>query len=268
MGLAPRSGVVRPRVLPWTQWFFLKLWENGLAYRKEAPVDWCPSCNTTLAREQVQGEDRHCERCGTPVIKKRLAQWFFRITNYADELLDFSKIDWPERVRTLQTNWIGRSEGAEVVFQAPAGGRSDPDLHHPARHAVGRHLHGAGARASAGREASPAPSSAAAVRDYLEQTLRQSDIQREAADKEKTGVLTGGYAINPVNSERIPIWIADYVLMTYGTGAIMAVPAHDQRDFEFARKYGLDRASGDRHRRAAGRPTARRCRPPPSSAER
>ena len=110
-----------PEYYRWTQWFFLKLWEHGLAYRKEAPVDFCPSCNTTLAREQVQGEDRHCERCDTPVIKKRLAQWFFRITNFADELLDFSKIDWPERVRTLQTNWIGRSVGAEVVFRTAAG---------------------------------------------------------------------------------------------------------------------------------------------------
>jgi leucyl-tRNA synthetase len=232
-----------PEYYRWTQWFFLKLWQHGLAYRKEAPVDFCPNCNTTLAREQVWGEDRHCERCETPVIKKRLAQWFFRITDFADELLDFSRIDWPERVRTLQTNWIGRSEGAEVVFRtAPGagGGAGDPipvfttrpDTLWGATFMVLAPEHPLVERVTSAAQAD-------AVHAYVEQTLRQSDIQREAADKEKTGVFTGGYAWNPVNRERIPIWIADYVLMTYGTGAIMAVPAHDLRDFEFARRYGL-----------------------------
>ena len=226
-----------PEYYRWTQWFFLKLWENGLAYRKEAPVDFCPSCNTTLAREQVQGEDRHCERCDTPVIKKRLSQWFFRITNYADELLDFSKIDWPERVRTLQTNWIGRSEGAEVVFKTESGDpipifTTRPDTLWGATFMVLAPEHPLVERVTTAERRE-------AVRAYVEQAVRQTDIQREAADKEKTGVSTGGYAINPVNEERIPIWIADYVLMTYGTGAIMAVPAHDQRDFAFARQYGL-----------------------------
>ena len=227
-----------PEYYRWTQWFFLRLWQHRLAYRKEAPVDFCPTCNTTLAREQVQGDDRHCERCETPVTKKRLAQWFFRITDFADALLDFSKIDWPERVRTLQTNWIGRSEGAEVVFRTAAGDpipifTTRPDTLWGATFMVLAPEHPLVERVTSGAQRDT-------VRAYVEQTLRQSDIQREAADKEKTGVFTGGYAVNPVNQERIPIWIADYVLMTYGTGAIMAVPAHDQRDFEFARTYALE----------------------------
>ncbi|HVR30943.1 MAG TPA: leucine--tRNA ligase [Thermoanaerobaculia bacterium] len=238
-----------PEYYRWTQWFFLKLWQHGLAYRKEAAVDFCPNCNTTLAREQVQGDDRHCERCDTPVVKKRLAQWFFRITDFAEELLDFSKIDWPERVRTLQTHWIGRSEGAEVVFRTSPpqdrGGRGEeggeaipifttrPDTLWGATFMVLAPEHPLVERVTSEEQRT-------AVREYVEQTLRQSDIQREAADQEKTGVATGGYAVNPVNQERIPIWIADYVLMTYGTGAIMAVPAHDQRDFQFARRYGLE----------------------------
>ncbi|MEE8278481.1 MAG: class I tRNA ligase family protein, partial [Thermoanaerobaculia bacterium] len=227
-----------PSYYRWTEWFFLKLLEHDLAYRDRAPVDWCPSCNTTLAREQVWGEDRRCERCQTPVIRKELDQWFFRTTRYAEELLDFSKIDWPERVRTLQTHWIGRSEGASVVFRTEAGGSLEvfttrPDTLWGAtfmvlapEHPLVEELTTEGQRA--------------AVESYVEQALRQTDVQREAADREKAGVFTGGYAVNPVNDERIPVWIADYVLMTYGTGAIMAVPAHDERDFEFARKYGLE----------------------------
>ncbi|MGE5223033.1 MAG: leucine--tRNA ligase, partial [Omnitrophica WOR_2 bacterium] len=200
---------------------------------------WCPNCNTTLAREQVWGEDRHCERCGTPVIKKDLEQWFFRTTNYADELLDFTYPDWPERVKTLQENWIGRSEGAEVKFLIEKTGMpltvftTRPDTLWGATFMVLAPEHPLVNEITT-------PEQRTAVNEYIQQTLRQSDIQREAADKEKTGVFTGGYAINPVNEERIPIWIADYVLMSYGTGAIMAVPAHDQRDFEFARKYGLE----------------------------
>jgi leucyl-tRNA synthetase len=227
-----------PEYYRWTQWFFVQLFKHGLAYRKMSPVDWCPHCNTTLAREQVWGEDRHCERCGTPVIKKNLDQWFFRITNYAEELLDFSHLDWPERVQTLQTNWIGRSEGASVTFKTEQGDPLEifttrPDTLWGATFMVLAPEHPLVQKITS-------PAQRPAVEAYVEQTLRQSDIQREAADKEKTGVFTGGYAINPVNGERIPIWIADYVLMTYGTGAIMAVPAHDQRDFEFARKFGLE----------------------------
>ncbi|MBW6467437.1 MAG: leucine--tRNA ligase [Brevefilum sp.] len=226
-----------PSYYRWTQWFFLQFFNHDLAYRKEAPVDFCPHCNTTLAREQVHGEDRHCERCGTPVIKKHLTQWFFRTTNYADELLDFSGIDWPDQVRTLQTNWINRSEGASVVFKTEAGDDIEvfttrPDTLWGATFMVLAPEHPLVAQVTT-------PDQAGAITDYQAQAERMGDIQRETLDREKTGVFTGGYAINPVNEERIPIWIADYVMMGYGTGAIMAVPAHDQRDFEFARKFDL-----------------------------
>lgn len=226
-----------PKYYRWTQWFFSQLYRHDLAYRKMSPVDWCPNCNTTLAREQVWGEDRHCERCGTPVIKKNLNQWFFRTTQYADELLDFSHTDWPERVQSLQTNWIGRSEGASVVFHTVQGNPLEvfttrPDTLWGATFMVLAPEHPLLGKITT-------PEQKAAVDAYVLETTRQTDIQREAADKDKTGVFTGGYAINPVNGKRIPIWIADYVLMTYGTGAIMAVPAHDERDFAFALKFGL-----------------------------
>jgi leucyl-tRNA synthetase len=226
-----------PSYYRWTQWFFIQFFNNDLAYRKEAPVDFCPNCNTTLAREQVHGEDRHCERCETPVIKKNLTQWFFRTTNYADELLDFSGIDWPDQVRTLQTNWINRSEGASVVFKTEAGDEIEvfttrPDTLWGATFMVLAPEHPLVPEVTT-------PDQAGAVADYQAQAERMGDIQRETLDREKTGVFTGGYAVNPVNDEHIPIWIADYVMMGYGTGAIMAVPAHDQRDFEFARKFDL-----------------------------
>lgn len=222
----------------WTQWFFLKLLKQGLAYRNRAAVDWCPSCNTTLAREQVWGDDRRCERCQTPVVRKELEQWFFRTTRFADELLDFSQIDWPERVQLLEKNWIGRSEGADVVFQTESGDPLEvfttrPDTLWGATFMVLAPEHPLVAKLTTEVQKQ-------AVEEYTAQAERQTDIQREAADRPKTGVFTGAYAINPVTDERIPIWIADYVLMTYGTGAIMAVPAHDQRDFEFARQYGLE----------------------------
>jgi leucyl-tRNA synthetase len=222
----------------WTQWFFEQLFKNGLAYRKMSPVDWCPTCNTTLAREQVWGDDRHCERCGTPVIKKDLEQWFFRITKYAEELLNYDTIDWPSRVRVLQTNWIGKSEGALVKFKTESGDELEvfttrPDTLWGVTFMVLAPEHPLVKKLTTSAQK-------AEVDQYLLDTMRQSDIQREAADKEKTGVFTGGYAINPVTGEKIPVWIADYVLMTYGTGAIMAVPAHDQRDFEFAHKFGLE----------------------------
>jgi leucyl-tRNA synthetase len=227
-----------PEYYRWTQWFFIQLYKQGLAYRKFAPVDWCPKDQTTLAREQVEGDDRHCYRCGTPVIKKDLEQWFFKITKYADELLDYSTIDWPDRVRTLQTNWIGRSEGAAVVFHTEQGDPIEvfttrPDTLWGVTFMVLAPEHPLVQKITTADFKS-------AVNAYIQQAARQSDIDREATDKEKTGVFTGGHAVNPVNGEKIPIWIADYVLMTYGTGAIMAVPAHDQRDFEFARKYGLE----------------------------
>ena len=222
----------------WSQWFFLQLYKNDMVYRKQSPVDYCPNCNTTLAREQVWGDDRHCERCSTPVIKKDLEQWFFKITDYSEELLDYSLIDWPDRVKLLQTNWIGRSEGAHVDFYTEDSKvievfTTRPDtlwgatfmVLAPEHHLV---------------ESLTTEDKRFEVEAYVKAAVRQTDVQRESANRVKTGVFTGGYAINPVNKERIPVWVADYVLMTYGTGAIMAVPAHDERDFEFARKYGIE----------------------------
>jgi leucyl-tRNA synthetase len=226
-----------PEYYKWTQWFFLKFYEMGLAYRDTALVDFCPQCNTVLAREQVWGEDRHCERCKTPVVKENVPHWKFRITNYADELLDFSQIDWPERVRVMQTNWIGRSEGAEVVFTSEEEDEipvftTRPDTLWGATFMVLSPEHPLVDKLTSDecREA---------VAAYQAEAARMDEISRTAVDKEKTGVYIGADAINPVNGERIPIWIADYVLMTYGTGAIMAVPGHDERDFEFALKFGL-----------------------------
>ena len=226
-----------PGYYRWSEWFFLKFYEAGIAYKKSAPVDFCPKCNTTLAREQVWGEDRHCERCNTPVIKKDLEQWFFRITQYADELLDFSKIDWPERVMAMQSHWIGRSEGADVVFKSEAGDdivvfTTRPDTLWGATFMVLAPEHPL-------VEKLTVPAHRAEVEAYVAQAIRQSEIERMSLEKEKTGVFIGAYAINPVNGARIPIWIADYVMTTYGTGAIMAVPAHDERDFEFALQFGL-----------------------------
>ncbi len=226
-----------PGYYRWSQWFFRKMFDKGLAYRSYAPVDFCPHCNTTLAREQVWGDDRHCERCNTPVIKKELNQWFFKITAYAEELLDFSQIDWPERVKIMQENWIGRSEGAQVTFEAEGGDAFEifttrPDTLWGATFMVLAPEHPLVDKLVTDecREA---------VRAYQYQASRQSEIERTAADRDKTGVFIGAYAINPVNGARIPIWIADYVMMIYGTGAIMAVPAHDERDYEFAIKFGL-----------------------------
>ena len=236
-----------PGYYRWTEWFFLKFYEMGLAYRKKAAVDYCPNCKTTLAREQVIGEERICDRCGTAVLKKDLTQWFLRITNYAEELLDFSKIDWAEKIKRSQINWIGRSEGAEVTFKvAPedlpadaAPGEGDllvfttrPDTLWGATFMVLAPEHPLVARITK-------PEYQEAVAAYRHAATRQSEIERSSTDKEKTGIFTGAYAINPVNGERIPIWVADYVMLTYGTGAIMAVPAHDERDFEFAQKFGL-----------------------------
>lgn len=227
-----------PKYYHWTQWFFIQLYKHGLAYRKYSPVDWCPHCNTTLAREQVHGDDRHCERCSTPVIKKDLEQWFFKTTDYADELIDFSQIDWPDRVKTLQTNWVGRSEGADVIFKTEDGDdltvfTTRPDTLWGATFMVLAPEHPLVEKVTTAEQK-------AAVEKYRKEAILKTEIQRAAADKEKTGVFTGGFAINPVNSARIPIWIADYVMMGYGFGAIMAVPAHDERDFAFARQFGLE----------------------------
>ena len=245
-----------PDYYKWSQWFFRKLYDMGLAYREFAPVDWCPNCNTTLAREQVWGDDRHCERCGTPVIKKELNQWKFRITHYAEELLaDMEKIDWPERVKVMQTNWIGRSEGAEVYFSVESEQSSVNSEQTESSATDNRSLitifttrpdtlWGATFMVLAPEHSLvkviTTDEQRAAVEAYVEAAARLDEVARGAKDKEKTGVFTGGYAINPVNGERIPIWIADYVMMGYGTGAIMAVPGHDERDFAFAQKFGLE----------------------------
>jgi leucyl-tRNA synthetase len=245
-----------PDYYKWTEWFFIQLYKNGLAYRKKSPVDFCPNCNTTLAREQVWGDDRHCERCNTPVIKKDLEQWFFKTTKYADEMLRYEGIDWPERVKTLQTNWIGKSEGAEVYFEIDRDSIRDTSILDNSEAEASNNEYRItvfttrpdtlwGATFMVFSPEHPlvdkitSPEQKAAIQAYKTQAARQTDIEREATDKEKTGVFTGGYAINPVNGAKIPIWIADYVLMSYGTGAIMAVPAHDERDFAFARKFEL-----------------------------
>ncbi|GAB4456783.1 MAG: leucine--tRNA ligase [Anaerolineae bacterium] len=225
-----------PAYYHWTEWFFKRLFEGGLAYRGQALVNWSPTLQTVLANEQViDGKD---ERTGQPVVQKLMEQWFFRITQYAEELLDFSKIDWPEPVKIMQTHWIGRSEGAQVTFHTEQGDPMEIFTTRPDT------LWGATFMVLAPEhplvEKITAEAQRPAVEAYRAQTARTTEIERTAEDREKTGVFTGAYAINPVNDERIPIWIADYVLLTYGSGAIMAVPAHDQRDFEFARKYGLE----------------------------
>ena len=231
-----------PEYYRWNQWLFLRFLERGLAYRHQSPVDWCPN-DGTLAREQVEGPDRRCWRCGALVEKRDLPQWFLRTTAYADELLSFEGLDWPEPIRIQQTNWIGRSEGAEIDFAtAPsedhAGGETlrvfttRPDT-----------LFGATFMVLAPEHPLVAPLTAAdrrtEVEAYVAQARRRTEIDRLSTDREKTGVAIGADAINPISGERIPIYIADYVLSGYGTGAIMAVPAHDERDFEFAQKYDL-----------------------------
>jgi leucyl-tRNA synthetase len=232
-----------PSYFGWNQWIFLKFYEKGVAYRKQAPVDWCPSCQVTLAREQVEGVDRVCWRCSTQVTKRDLTQWFFKITDYADELLSFEGLNWPEPIRTMQTNWIGRSEGAEVDFTVAKA------AHHPGGEKLRVFttrpdtLHGATFMVLAPEheliQKITSPAQRAAVDAYIEATKRKSEIDRLSTSKEKSGVATGAFAVNPVNGEEIPIWIADYVLAGYGTGAIMAVPAHDERDYEFAQQFKL-----------------------------
>jgi leucyl-tRNA synthetase len=225
-----------PEYYRWTQWLFLQLYAAGLADRRAAPVKWCPHDQTVLANEQVK--DGHCERCGALVESRNIEQWFFKTTEYADQLLDFSALDWPERVIAAQRHWVGRSEGAEVIFGIDGFGESiavfttRPDTLFGAtffalapEHPLVDDL---AARAENGAE----------ILDYVRHASAKRAEERAAA-VEKTGVFTGAYAINPVNDERLPIWVADYVLMDYGTGAIMAVPAHDERDLEFAEKFGI-----------------------------
>jgi leucyl-tRNA synthetase len=227
-----------PEYYRWTQWLFLRLHEAGLAYRKEAPVKWCPNDQTVLANEQVI--DGHCERCGAEVESRNLEQWMFAITKYADRLLDDMATleSWPERVLAMQRNWIGRSEGAEVTFRVEELGEdvpvftTRPDTLFGATFFVLAPEH-----PLVGRLAALAPNGEE-IRSYARHAAAEKSEER-LAKEEKTGVFTGAHALNPVNGERIPIWVADYVLMDYGTGAIMAVPAHDERDFAFAERFGL-----------------------------
>ncbi|HET8561829.1 MAG TPA: leucine--tRNA ligase [Marmoricola sp.] len=231
-----------PEYYRWTQWLFLKFRERGLAYRKKSPVNWCPNDQTVLANEQVV--DGHCERCGAEVTRRELTQWYFRITEYAQRLLDdMAQLEgkWPERVLTLQRNWIGRSEGAHVDFELQlADGSARTVTVYTTRPDT---LYGAtfmviAADADLAGEV-VAPGQRAAFESYLDRVRKESDIDRLATGREKTGVDLGITATNPVNGEQVPVWAADYVLADYGTGAIMAVPAHDQRDLDFAREFGL-----------------------------
>src|SRR4051794_29600221 len=231
-------GTHEPRYYRWTQWIFLQLFKRGLAYRREAAVNWCPKDATVLANEQVI--DGRCERCGTPVELRQLEQWFFRITDYADRLLDdLETIQWPHNVVTMQRNWIGRSEGAEVTFSCPEVGvdysvfTTRPDTLFGATFFVMAPEHPDVLRLAAGTEHERA------VRDYVNRVLTESKEDRSDTERVKTGVPLGRTVINPVNGERMPMFVADYVLMEYGTGAIMAAPGHDERDYDFAQVFGL-----------------------------
>jgi len=226
-----------PDYYKWTQWLFVQLYKEGLAYKKKATVNYCPTCDTVLANEQVVGGE--CERCGTPPEPRDLEQWFFKITDYAQRLLDdLDKLEkWPDNVIKMQENWIGRSEGAEVAFATEAGDSitvftTRPDTLWGATFMVLAPEHPLVDVLTTDEQRN-------AIDEYRRQAVRTSEIDRLSTERDKTGIFTGGYAINPVNGEKVPVWIADYVLMTYGTGAIMAVPAHDERDFAFALKFGL-----------------------------
>lgn len=224
-----------PDYYKWTQWLFTKLYEAGLAYKKEAPVNWCDSCKTVLANEQVI--DGACERCGTAVEKKKLAQWFFKITDYAEELLqDLDKLDWPESTKKVQTNWIGKSEGSEVTFK---GDGFEFNVFTTRVDTINGVTYVVLAPESELVQKITTEECKEAVENYIKETSKLNEIDRLATDRPKTGVFTGAYCTNPVNGEKVPIWIADYVLEEYGTGAVMAVPAHDERDFAFATKHNL-----------------------------
>jgi leucyl-tRNA synthetase len=221
----------------WTQWIFLKLFEKGLAYEAETPINWCPSCQTGLANEEVK--EGRCERCGAQVERRNLRQWILRITAYAERLLqDIDKVEWPEAIKAMQRNWIGKSTGANVSFPLEDGKgelvvyTTRPDTLFGATYMVLAPEHPLVAEITTEEQRG-------AVDDYIRQASLKSDLERTELSKDKTGVFTGGYAVNPVNGKKIPVWISDYILISYGTGAIMAVPAHDQRDWEFAVKFDL-----------------------------
>jgi len=225
-----------PNYYRWTQWVFLKLFEKKMAYRAKGIVNWCPKDQTVLANEQVVGDGNVCERCGTPVLQKEMEQWYFKITDYAERLLkDLDEMDWPERVKLMQANWIGKSQGALVDFKVDGSDEkisvftTRPDTIFGATFMVVAPEHKILDLLSIPGE----------VKEYIEQASHKTELERKEGEKEKTGVFTGSYAVNPATGKKIPIWIADYVLTSYGSGAIMAVPAHDQRDWEFAKKYQL-----------------------------
>lgn len=225
-----------PNFYKWTQWIFIQMFKNGLAYEKEMPINWCPSCKTGLSNEEVV--DGKCERCGSEVTKKNLKQWMLRITKYADRLLeDLDMLEWPEKVKKMQSEWIGRSYGAEVDFKVEGTDKSltvyttRPDTLHGATFIVLAPEHPLAAELAS-------EDNKKAVEDYIYRASTRSNIDR-MQDKEKTGVFTGAYAVNPINGKKLPIWLSDYVLADYGTGAIMCVPAHDERDFEFAKKFDI-----------------------------
>ncbi len=228
-----------PDYYKWTQWLFLKLYQAGLAYRSKAPVNWCSKCQTVLANEQVV--DGFCERCGAVISRRDLAQWFFRITKYADELMEHSGIDWPERIKTMQRNWVGKSTGTEIYFTLDHPGVDEkeirvfttrPDTIFGVTFMVLAPEHPLVAVLTL-------PEKKSEVEDYIARSRQQTEIERLSTEKGKDGVFTGAYVVNRLNGDRVPIWIADYVLLSYGTGAVMAVPAHDERDFAFAKKYNL-----------------------------
>jgi len=229
-----------PEYYRWTQWIFLQMYKKGLAYRKMVPINWCPRCKTGLANEEVIGG--RCERCGEPVTKKEMMQWMLRITDYADRLLEgLERVDWPEKIKIMQINWIGRSQGADVTFQAisPAGEQfplkvftTRPDTLFGATYLVLAPEHPLVPKLTANRQQGE-------VDSYVERAKHLSEVERMSEVGQKTGVFLGSYAVNPVNGEKLPIWVSDYVLLSYGTGAIMCVPAHDERDFEFAKQFNL-----------------------------
>ncbi|MCL6548089.1 MAG: leucine--tRNA ligase, partial [Alicyclobacillus sp.] len=227
-----------PDYYRWTQYLFVKMFEKGLAYRKKMPINWCPSCKTGLSNEEVV--DGKCDRCGSDVTKKEMDQWMLRITAYADRLLaDLDRLDWPDKVKRMQAAWIGRSEGARIVFDVDGhpGAQIEvfttrPDTLYGATYMVLAPEHPLVDQITT-------PDQRPAVEAYVQETLKKSAIARQIVDKTKTGVFTGAYALHPLTGGRVPVWIADYVLMDYGTGAIMAVPAHDERDYEFAQAFGL-----------------------------
>ncbi len=229
-----------PEYYRWTQWFFLKFYQAGLAYRAEAPVNWCPNCQTVLANEQVVGEGV-CDRCGTTVQQRDLEQWFFRITKYADELRQHEGIDWPERIKAMQRNWVGKSYGTEISFELDALGVAEKEI----RVFTTRPDTTYGVTFMVLAPENPLVMKLAtvgqrdAVAAYVAKSRLATDIERLSTEKEKDGVFTGAYCTNRLTGDKVPIWIADYVLASYGTGAVMAVPAHDERDFAFAAKYDI-----------------------------